>query len=63
MVSTTSLASVGTEMSVRKNTSRVNVNILMAARPPKAVKKDTPKGAENMTLDIVGLKVIVLTNI
>ena len=28
----------------------------------KTVQKDTQKGAENMTLEIVGLKVIVLTN-
>ena len=57
------MAFVGTEGNARKNTSQVNVNILMTARPQKAVRKGTQKGAENMTLEVVGLKVVVLTNI
>ena len=51
------------ENECKKNTSPVNLNILMNATPKKAVQKGTQIGADNMILNIVVLKVIVHTNI
>ena len=60
--SITSLASVGTEMNVRKSISPMSVKIL-TARPQKAATKGNQKGAEKIYLENGGLKTDVLTNI
>ena len=60
-VSTTSLTSVGTKMSAENNTFSNNVKI-WTARPQEPATKGTQKGAENMIIGSVGLKIIVLTN-
>ena len=56
------MASVGTEMNVRKSISPMSVKIL-TARPQKAATKGNQKGAEKINLENVGLKTDVLTNI
>ena len=52
----------GTEINTSKNTSTVNVKILMTARLHKALTKGTQNGTRYMIQESLGFKMVVLTN-
>ena len=56
------MGTVGTMISVRKNTSGQNVKILKTAKSQKAVRNGTPKGTKDMPQEIADLKMVVPIN-